>query len=142
MGIVVNWRKLRGPKDAGWRLTRVLYAYAHPDESRVLYIGKAHGAYSTVRTRWQAVDKDEHWEFSERHLGLPRERVLVLVGDLETERSLTRELLADVESLLIKRLGPPMNISATKSRTSRPGMTVRCGGPSWPHPERVFFKDR
>jgi hypothetical protein len=62
-----------------------------------------------------------------------------VVGELglgEGQR-LTKQLLEDVESLLIYRLQPWGNIRSSISRISRPGMIVRCRG-SWPHPRRSF----
>ena len=42
------------------------------------------------------------------------------------------EKLADVESLLIKRLRPRGNIMSINTRISRPGIRVLCDG-NWPH---------
>src|SRR5438094_9499724 len=76
-------------------------------------------------------------------------------GDLEIQRSIfghqvivgepllplncrcSRELLADMESLLISSVGPWGNIQCQNSRICRPGLRVRCIG-DWPHPEKLF----
>jgi hypothetical protein len=64
-----------------------------------------------------------------------------VVGLLELEKGhyRTNELLADVESLLIMRCQPYGNSSATRSRTSRPGLRVHCIG-DWPL-KRASFRD-
>jgi hypothetical protein len=140
MGIIVNWSRIVEPTDAAWNSTRVLYAYVHPHESKILYIGKVFGETSSIRKRRSAADKNLHWDFCRDTLGLDRAAIPVLVGDLETDRRLTRELMGDIESLLIKRLQPILNVQSTKSRTARPRMTVRCTG-SWPHAKKFSFRD-
>ncbi len=57
--------------------------------------------------------------------------------ELEEDRRLSSQLLADVESLLVMRLQPPGNISSTRSRIYRPGMRVKCAG-DWPHRRNAF----
>lgn len=47
------------------------------------------------------------------------------------------EKLADVESLLIKRLRPRGNIMSLNNRICRPGVRVLCGG-NWPHTRATF----
>jgi hypothetical protein len=63
----------------------------------------------------------------------------VLVGEFHYRDRLTRELVADVESLLIALLRPPGNISATCTRIARPGLRVRCTGTHWPSVSRYFI---
>jgi hypothetical protein len=79
-----------------------------------------------VEVEWTWLDDDAHpyWRdsfclYAYAHPG----QLLLQAG-----RRRSSELLADVESLLIKRLQPLGNIQCTESRISRPGMRVRCSG--------------
>jgi hypothetical protein len=51
----------------------VLYAYVAPAGKEILYVGKANGATSTVRTRGNADDKVGFWRDLERRasFGMP-----------------------------------------------------------------------
>jgi hypothetical protein len=71
--------------------------------------------------------------------GIDGVRVFVGALELENGRYRTFELLADVESLLIMRLQPYGNISATMSRIARPNLRVHCIG-AWPF-ARASFRD-
>ena len=62
--------------------------------------------------------------------------------DMITDWKLTRELVVDIECLLIfevHKINPLLNEKCTKSRgkTSRPGMIVRCQG-DWPLQRKTF----
>ena len=131
MSVKVKWR-LVADADPAWRWTRVLYAYLHPSEPELLYIGKADGQKSDLLTRWRADDKRGFWEDLEAERQVFEHRVLVGVVHLEPGRRLSRQLLADIESLLISRTEPWGNIQAVTTRISRPGMEVRCVGRAWP----------
>ena len=140
MRIEVDWFPVseHGPE---WEHTRLLYAIAEPDSSQIVYIGKADG--STLRQRWKRVgSKEELWNWYETTFGTRRH--LFLVGDvlmLEGTR-LTRELLADIESLLINRVKPMGNIQYRDSRSIfRPGLVVECVG-VWPKGTRRFVDGR
>jgi hypothetical protein len=58
MLVNVHWSQIRGRSDEKWQLSRVLYAYVDRICSELVYIGKADGDHSTVRSRWSAADKD------------------------------------------------------------------------------------
>lgn len=134
--IRVHWRRLRA-ESQGWNSTRCLYAYVDPRDQRILYIGKADGP--TVRHRFRAAGKAV-LEFLEWQLGVGVPVVLVGTILVEEGRRLSRELIADLESLLILRLKPRGNIQSIHSRIRRPGLEVECTG-AWPH-RRVRFTDR
>jgi hypothetical protein len=134
--IEIRWRAVQSRSDA-WNWSRCLYAYVDPKGMEILYIGKAWG--TTVRQRFRAPDKVSLFEFLARELGVNRVEVLVGEPLLEPGRRLTRELLADVESLLIRRLRPRGNVTATQSRIARPGLEVLCTG-HWPL-TRARFRD-
>lgn len=54
---------------------------------------------------------------------------------------LTRELLSDIESLLICEVKPWGNIQCQLSRIARPGLKVVCGS-DWPLSIKVFSDNR
>jgi hypothetical protein len=130
--IRIHWAATIGNDDPKWGWSGVLYAYLAPDAEEILYVGKADGATSTVHTRWKAVDKMGFWRDLERQRGIWRHATIVGAVDVGPCGRLTRQLLADLESLLIKREGPWGNLQGRKTRNfSRPFMEVRCSG-FWP----------
>ncbi len=116
----------------------VLYAYLHPTRDWLLYIGKAD--YSTISRRLHGEHKAQLFEEIWRAYGV--DEVRFLHGGLELEEGFRRssELLADVESLLIKRLQPLGNISTTRTRIARPGLRVHCEG-DWPFKRKRFHDE-
>jgi hypothetical protein len=139
MDVWIHWTLLDSDDDPRWDEQYCLYAYLLPRQVRLLYIGKAD--YSTIRSRWYGEHKDELFEDIWDAYGIGDDEVRVLHGEFELEEGYRRssELLADVESLLIKRLQPFGNISATRSRIARPGLRVYCEG-DWPL-RRSHFHD-
>jgi hypothetical protein len=140
MDVWVHWTKLASDDDPRWDEQYCLYAYLQPQRDRLLYIGKAD--YSTLRSRWHGEHKDELFEDIWGVYGIGEDEVRVLHGELELEEGYRRssELLADVESLLIKRLQPFGNISATKTRIARLGLRVYCEG-AWPFRRKRFHDE-
>ena len=136
MRIDVHWTLL-GDGDELWSSSFCLYAYIHPARDSLLYIGKAD--FTTVRQRLHGDHKRQ--VFRDIHRRYKVNAVRVLHGDLQAEagRRRSSSLLADAESLLIMRLQPFGNISATQSRVSRPGLRVHCAG-DWPF-RRARFHD-
>jgi len=137
MNVHVYWEEAHDDH-AGWNWNRALYAYLHPSTSEILYVGKADG--TTVSARWSAADKERLWRDLERERGIFDHRVLV--GEPVTSARLTRQALADIESLLIFAIEPWGNIASTRSRISRPGLVVRNHGRAWPGPQRVVDADQ
>lgn len=135
MGIRINWERL-GPQSKAWNYRHVLYAYLDSHDKEIVYIGLAW--HRTVLQRFNDPDKRNLFEFLRDELGI--ESVTILVGDVEMDGRLTRQLLSDVESLLIRRLQPAGNIMGRKSRIARPGMRLQCEK-QWPH-KRLRFIDR
>lgn len=121
--------------DPRWDYSLALYAYLRARGTEILYIGKADG-----RTIWQRLndpDKNKLWRDLSRALQVKGIRVIVV--DFETGLRLTRQLVYDVESLLIHCIKPVGNKQATRSRNiSRPGLVVLCQGKAWPYPRRTF----
>lgn len=136
LDVALDWHLLDGEDDPMWSDSRVLYALHDPHTDKLLYIGKADR--TSVRRRFNCRSKDTIWEFLEEQYDV--DDVLVRVAEVYTDARLTSELLADVETLLIKRLSPCCNIACTRSRVQRPGLRVQCGG-DWSH-ERDCFVDR
>ena len=133
MHVLIKWRNI-SRRSRKLHNTRCLYAYLTVEGKEVFYIGKSDGVTSSVKTRMHAADKDALWDVAP-------DKFVLMVGDicLEDGRRYSKELLQDVESLLIKRLQPSGNIMCKKSRISRPGMSVVCFG-DWPL-EKKCFKD-
>lgn len=136
MNVVVAWRELEDGDD-GWYADCALYAYCTVGGSEILYIGKADG--TTVRRRWNRSGKEGFWDDLEQERGVYEHAVLLGEIGMAPGRRLTRELLADVESLLVKRLRPWGNVQCRNSRISRPGLRVVCKG-DWPA-ARTEFRD-
>lgn len=112
------------------------YAYVHPETSDILYVGMAW--HPTIRQRSTDRDKRLFFDFLSNEFGITG--VEVRVGEVWMDGRLTRQLLSDVESLLIKRLQPPGNIMCRSSRISRRGMRLECLN-EWPH-KHARFVDR
>lgn len=134
--VELDWSLVEDDRDALLRRTRVLYGLHHPETHEVLYLGKAE--FQTVRARLSCRSKDCVWDHIERACGI--DDADLRVATFATESRLTQELLADTESLLIKRLRPCANVQCRSTRVSRPGLRVTCVG-DWPL-DRVCFVDR
>ncbi|MGA3028449.1 MAG: hypothetical protein ABSF98_27190 [Bryobacteraceae bacterium] len=133
--VVLKWSlPYREEDDARWH-TYGLYAYLPPRRPEILYIGKAAGR--TILQRLRDPDKDALF----RDLAEQRniQRVRVIVAQFEAAQKITRQLILDVESLLIHSIKPWGNIQSTRSRgVSRPGLTAKCEGKVWPIGRRTF----
>ena len=134
MRVEVEWKGLEAGGSL-WRDAHCLYAYVDADGERLLYVGKAD--FQTVRQRLGCRGKDDLFEYFRRGLRVDAFRVMHARPWLDEGRRLTSELLADVESLLILRLRPFGNVACTRSRISRPGLSVVCVG-DWPFARRRF----
>lgn len=137
MLIEVVWTHLGDDRHPLWRDQLCLYAYLHESRDWLLYVGKAD--YSSIRSRLRGAHKQAL--FRDIRQTYRCDIVRVLHGELRVPNGHRRSsaLLADVESLLIKRLKPFGNIQATRSRIARPGIRVRCLG-DWPW-RRASFRD-
>lgn len=135
MRVIITWTELRNELDPLWGEEFCLYAYLHPKRDWLLYVGKAD--YSTIRQRLHGYHKSVLFRDLSRQYAVDAVRVLHGGLVLETGRRLSSELLADTESLLIKRLQPFGNIQSTRSRISRPGLLIECHG-DWPLKRRRF----
>jgi hypothetical protein len=134
MSMEIHWRTLL-PESRDWNYRHVSYAYLDPNKAQILYLGMAWRR--TVRQRFRDRDKNALRDFLSDVLGI--DGVKVLVGEVWMEGRLSRQLLSEVESLLIKRLKPPGNIMCRSNRISRQGMRLKCLH-EWPH-ERTRFVD-
>ncbi len=102
----------------------------------ILYIGKAWGV--TVRGRWNRVAKQAFWTDLEKKRGIYKHRPLLGEVRLNYAGRLSSQLLADVESLLIRAEQPWGNIQSKAQRTPRPGLSVHCAG-RWPGQARAYL---
>jgi hypothetical protein len=98
--VELHWRYVEDDDDEIWGACPAIYAYAH--RRTILYVGKADGS-STVRSRYNAADKDALFNFLAK-VGINSHQVLV--GEIAYEGRLSREMMTDVESLLIAGLKP------------------------------------
>ena len=141
MEIPVYWYELRSRRNSLWQGSRCLYAYFHPESDLLLYVGQAERL--TVEQRFYGPDKHQGlYAYIREEFKIDPHQLRVFAGliDLPEGRRLSKALIDDVESLLIKRLQPYGNIKATKSRISRRGMLVLCLG-DWLH-SKTAFHDR
>lgn len=140
--VTINWQRVdEGDSSGLWNVSRGLYSYLNldaGDEEEILYVGKVDG--TTVRKRWCRSGKEGFWGSLETERGIYSHGVIVGLIGLPARRRLSRELITDVESLLINRLCPWGNIQCRLSRTSRPGLTVRCVG-DWPLGQHIYVDD-
>lgn len=135
MNIEIKW-KYTGGDEENLEFSRVLYAYLHPDTSKILYIGKAD--YCTVKKRLFGAHKEGIFERMMGDFGITELHAIVGVLYIPEDRRYSSELLADIESLLIIKIQPPYNIQSRKSRISRPGLEVRCIG-EWSYAQESFI---
>jgi hypothetical protein len=134
--IEIIWQEIKDDKDPLWKYQGCLYVYITIDYKEILLIGKAWGC--TVKHRWNASDKQGFWCDLEKHKEIFEHRVLV--GILNMSQRLTKQLLLDIETLLIKEEKPWGNIQAKKSRISRPEMVVVCKG-LWPGKQKRYIDE-
>jgi hypothetical protein len=132
MRVEVEWTELEafGPL---WRDARCLYAGRRRRQAAL----RREGGLPDSAPRLGCRGKDDLFEYFRRELGVDAFRVIHGRPWPDEGRRLTSELLADVESLLILRLRPFGNVACTRSRISRPGLSVVCAG-DWPLARRQF----
>lgn len=137
LNVSLRWDVVGDDSDSRWHYNRCLYAYLAPRRPAIYYIGKCHGC--TVRERLMAEDKQGVWacinQFCRTH------RLIVAEISVPNGCRFTRELMADIESLLIFNVQPIANVQAKQSRTARLGLRVRCLGRAWPLQQRTFHDD-
>ena len=132
--VTLHWYAVQNNDDARWRHDLALYAYVAPVRAEIYYLGKCDR--TTVRGRACYSAKSGAWDCINARSKTHR----LIVAEIEVEMRLTRELLADIESLLIYEIQPCCNVQNTSSRGrhSRPGMRVECRGKAWPLPRKIF----
>ena len=132
--VTLHWYSVADDDDSRWRHDLALYAYLAPVKPEIYYLGKCdrtsvrgRACYSAKAAAWDCIN-----ERSKTHR--------LIVAEIEVDQRLTRELLADIESLLIYETQPCCNVQNTQSRGkhSRPGMRVKCRGGAWPLSRKVF----
>ena len=133
--VKLHWAHVGDDDDPRWRYERALYAYLAPRRAEILYLGKCDG--TTVRARWRYEAKKGAWDFINNDRGLRSHCLIVADIELPTGRRLSRELLGDIESLLINRIKMCANVQCRGSRIQRQGLEVMCLG-AWPLATRVY----
>jgi len=137
--IRLHWRYTADDDDPRWKYQRALYAYLAPVRRAIYYIGKCYG--TTVRQRWNYDAKSDVWDCISKRTR--NHRPIVAEFELPEGMNLTKELVDDIECLLIFRIQPACNVQCKSSRGSyrRPGMKLVCLGNAWPLSERTFRDD-
>ena len=135
--ILIDWQDVHIENGCRWGWTLALYAILHPEKDLVLYLGKADG--TCVRSRWNADDKYERvWRRIEDEMHIFDHRFIVGEFCPPTGVRLTKQFVADVESLLIHQVKPWANIQCVQTRdVYRPGMLVYYQG-QWPVKRKAF----
>lgn len=131
--ISVRWYGIDREDDERWSYTCCLYAYIAPRGREILYLGKCDGC--TVRDRWR--NKENFWRDLENERHIRSHRIIVGELMLPPNSRLTRQLLSDVESLLICSVKPWGNIQCQSTRIERLGLVVSCTG-VWPLYRKKF----
>jgi len=137
LDVTLHWHAVADDDDSRWRHDLALYAYLAPVKPEVYYLGKCDR--TTVRGRACYSAKPAVWDCINERSKSHR----VIVAEIEVDQRLTRELLADIESLLIYEIQPSCNVQnkASRGKHSRPGMRVECRGSAWPVARRVYWDE-
>ncbi len=133
MFVSISW-SFMDPAWLGPRHMRpCLYAYLHPRRDEILYIGVAKTGRGLTPS--QTADRKALFTFLRRRLRLKSVRFLGSRLLTDARVSVTNELLAQAQSLLVRRVRPRGNLAVGQPLISRPGLVVECGG-NWPVPGR------
>ena len=137
LAVTLHWYAVEDDNDSRWRDDLALYAYLAPVKPEIYYLGKCDR--TTVRGRARYSAKPAVWDCLNQ---LSKTHCLI-VAEIEVEQRLTRELLADIESLLIFEIQPCCNVQNTVSRGKhgRAGMRVECCGKVWPLSRKVYWDE-
>ncbi len=137
--VTLHWYGCGKADDARWSSTVALYAYLAPARAEIYYLGKCYG--TSVRQRWNYDAKHDVWDCIEKKT----KNHCPIVAEFELPRGarISKQLVSDVESLLIFRLKPPCNVQCISSRGSfsRPDTKVVCSGDAWPLSQKIFRDD-
>jgi hypothetical protein len=91
----LHWYGVESDDDARWRHDLALYTYLAPVKDEIYYLGKCDR--TSVRGRSAYSAKSGAWDCINARSKTHR----LIVAELEVKQRLTRQLLADIESLLI-----------------------------------------
>lgn len=133
--VVLRWSlPFRDESDRRWH-SYGLYAYLRARHPEVLYVGKAVGR--TILQRLKDTDKEVLFNDLAKERGI--RSIRVIIAPVEANQNITKQLILDVESLLIHEIKPWGNIQSHEGRgISRPGLVVHCDGKAWPLSRRTF----
>lgn len=138
MAIFVEWGDPNKKADL-WHLCPSLYCYFIPEKkNKIVYIGQCSG--TTPWSRLRGSHKKGVFRDIAKQFELGTGELEIVVGEISCEGRFTKQMLADVESLLIYREKPWGNIQSRESRIQRPGLSVSCEG-LW-HGKRTKYIDR
>lgn len=128
MKIYINWTDISEDDNHPlWNARYVIYAYTHPKEDEILYIGKC--LSTTVRSRWNAKDKlDNFWSHLENERGIYKHGILVGEISIKERKEFSDTLLDDIEKILIYIIEPWGNIQCVNSISTNHKLKIICEG--------------
>jgi hypothetical protein len=135
MQISVHWKSFEGDEDSGRAALWPFFAYVTPDCEEILYIGKANCGLAAKRSNESKGRNPLFRELAERR-GIREVELLSGTVRLPPGAQLTRDLLADIEAMLIYEFQPWGNVHEHDSLKEyyRPDLRVRC---TWDWPAQL-----
>ena len=136
MQINVHWKSFEGDEDSGRAALWPFFAYVTPDCEEVVYIGKANRELTKSLANGSRNRNPLFRELAERR-GIQQVELLSGTVRLPPGTKLTRELLADIEAMLIYEFQPWGNVNGRDSLKEyyRPDLRVRC---TWDWPTQLL----
>jgi hypothetical protein len=127
MQISVHWKSFEGDEDSGRAALWPFFAYVTPDCEEIVYIGKANRELAKNLGKGARSRNPLFRELAERR-GIRQVELLSGTVRLPPGAKLTRELLADIEAMLIYGFQPWGNVHERESLKEyyRPDLRVRC----------------
>lgn len=135
MQVIVHWRSFEGDEDSGRAALWPFFAYVTPDCEEILYIGKANRELSWRYSNGSRGRNPLFRELEEKR-GIRQVELLSGTVRLPPGTQMTRELLADIEAMLIYEFQPWGNVTDCRSLREfyRPDIRVRC---TWDWPAQL-----
>ena len=111
MQISVHWKSFDGDEDSGRAALWPFFAYVTPDCEEIVYIGKANRELAENHSDGSETRNPLFRELAERR-GIRQLELLSGTVRLPPGAKLTRELLADIEAMLMTE--PPLRFSISR----------------------------
>lgn len=139
MQISVHWKSFEGDEDSGRAALWPFFAYVTPDCEEIVYIGKANRELAKSYSNGSKSRSPLFRELAERR-GIRQVELLSGTVRLPPGTKMTRELLADIEAMLIYEFQPWGNVHERDSLKEyyRPDLRVRC---TWDWPSQLLASE-